>query len=348
MYVVGFSQDGGTEHNVVRALRLQVVRPSHRGREPHRGRVHTETSRRAVVLVWPAAGGDCWLALAGADRVAAQGGHLSPHRRRIQPRQGKGVTYSLRLNLLTLKGVECTVICWVYCFDEILSYRFSALSVHWRCWLGGSKGIWPVKNLVAGCWHGYLSGARCRLAYRPADATATHCLLLQHWFYYLVPADPGSPGQRAVKQVCVCVCVCVSFSALYQSDKTAGSYYCAVVSFYFHTFSLSLSLLSFFPLFSLFLICFYFSFIRLFFSFFGHSPFLPFCLLPLSVYSVKEVGEVDVACCWLVKLEYFECWVLSSSEQWYFFTVVSCWLISAGDFSRTQWATSERQWLFGR
>jgi len=29
------------------------------------------------------------------------------------------------------------------------------------------------------CWRGYLSGARCRLAYGPADATATHCLLLQ-------------------------------------------------------------------------------------------------------------------------------------------------------------------------
>ena len=26
---------------------------------------------------------------------------------------------------------------------------------------------------------GYLSGARCRLAYGPADATATHCFLLQ-------------------------------------------------------------------------------------------------------------------------------------------------------------------------
>jgi len=26
---------------------------------------------------------------------------------------------------------------------------------------------------------GYLSTARCRLAYGPADATATHCLLLQ-------------------------------------------------------------------------------------------------------------------------------------------------------------------------
>ena len=52
-------------------------------------------------------------------------------------------------------------------------------SVLWRCWLGGRKGIRPVKNKVVGCWHGYLSGARCRLAYCPADATATHCLLLQ-------------------------------------------------------------------------------------------------------------------------------------------------------------------------
>ena len=52
-------------------------------------------------------------------------------------------------------------------------------SMLWRCWLGGRKGIRPVKNWVVRCWHGYLSGARCRLAYGPADATASHCLLLQ-------------------------------------------------------------------------------------------------------------------------------------------------------------------------
>ena len=28
------------------------------------------------------------------------------------------------------------------------------------------------------------------------------------WFCLLVPAYPGSPGQMAVKRVCVCVCVC--------------------------------------------------------------------------------------------------------------------------------------------
>ena len=52
----------------------------------------------------------------------------------------------------------------------------------------------PVKNWVMRCWRGYLSGARCRLAYDPADATATHCLLLQwnpDWFYL---SGTGSPG----------------------------------------------------------------------------------------------------------------------------------------------------------
>ena len=29
---------------------------------------------------------------------------------------------------------------------------------------------------------------------------------IQIGFAFLVPADPGSPGKRAVKRVCVCVC----------------------------------------------------------------------------------------------------------------------------------------------
>ena len=33
-------------------------------------------------------------------------------------------------------------------------------------------------------------------------------------FTFLVPAHPGSPGQRAVKRVCVCVCVCYWFNCL--------------------------------------------------------------------------------------------------------------------------------------
>ena len=34
-------------------------------------------------------------------------------------------------------------------------------------------------NSASSFGHGYLSGARCRLAYSPADAAATHCHLLQ-------------------------------------------------------------------------------------------------------------------------------------------------------------------------
>ena len=80
-------------------------------------------------------------------------------------------------------------------------------SVLWRCWLGGRKGIRPVKNWVVGCWHGYLSGARCRLAYAqlmPLPLTVSCSSKIQIGFTFLVPAHPGSPGQRAIKRVCVC------------------------------------------------------------------------------------------------------------------------------------------------
>jgi len=63
-------------------------------------------------------------------------------------------------------------------FNNALVYGILP-SVLWRCWLGGRKGTRPVKNWALGCWRGYLSGARYRLAYGPADATASHCLLLQ-------------------------------------------------------------------------------------------------------------------------------------------------------------------------
>jgi len=73
-----------------------------------------------------------------------------------------------------LSAVTTTTYIFIY---TLLVPLFS--SVFWCCWLGGRKGIRPVKNWVVGYWRGYLSGTRCRLAYGPADATATHCLLLQ-------------------------------------------------------------------------------------------------------------------------------------------------------------------------
>ena len=47
------------------------------------------------------------------------------------------------------------------------------------CVRGKEKKEMACKNRVVGCWCGCLSGARCRLAYGPADDTATHCLMLQ-------------------------------------------------------------------------------------------------------------------------------------------------------------------------
>ena len=103
------------------------------------------------------------------------------------------------------KYLCCVVIlCRLFYYFLLTSCLHSVL---WRCWLGGRKGIWPVKNWVVGCWHGYLSGARCRLVHGPADATASDCPLLQwnpDWFYLSGTGHPGSPGKRAVKRVCVC------------------------------------------------------------------------------------------------------------------------------------------------
>ena len=56
-----------------------------------------------------------------------------------------------------------------------INIAFSALTLL----VGRQEGHPACKNRLVGCWRGYLSGARCRLAYSPADATATHCLLLQ-------------------------------------------------------------------------------------------------------------------------------------------------------------------------
>ena len=78
-------------------------------------------------------------------------------------------------------------------------------SVLWRCWLGGRKGIRPVKNWVVRCWRGYLSGARCRLPYGHC-----HSLFLASVKSRLVVPEKGPLNGC----VCVCVCVCVIVAAI--------------------------------------------------------------------------------------------------------------------------------------
>ena len=105
---------------------------------------------------------------------------------------------------------------WFFVLLPAILCAFSALTLL----VGQLEGHPACKNWVVGCWCGYPSGVRCRLAYGPADATATHCLLLQwnpDWFYHLwyrltrvVPEKWSLNGC-----VCLCVCVCVLLSILY-------------------------------------------------------------------------------------------------------------------------------------
>ena len=45
----------------------------------------------------------------------------------------------------------------------------------------------------------------------PLPLTVSCCSKIQIGVIFLVPAHPGSPGQRVVKRVCVCVCKKVKF-----------------------------------------------------------------------------------------------------------------------------------------
>jgi len=58
--------------------------------------------------------------------------------------------------------------------SNILHYAFSALTL-----LVGWQEGHPACKKLSGGMLAWLSGMRCRLAYCPEDATATHYLLLQ-------------------------------------------------------------------------------------------------------------------------------------------------------------------------
>ena len=52
-------------------------------------------------------------------------------------------------------------------------------------------------------------GADLHMAHlMPLPLTVSCFNKIQIGFTFLLPADPGSPGKRAIKRVCVCVCVC--------------------------------------------------------------------------------------------------------------------------------------------
>ena len=95
-------------------------------------------------------------------------------------------------------------VCWKLVLMLLKDFVPSVLR---RCWLGGRKGIRPVKIE----WWG--TGMVISLE-QDADLHMTQLMQLpltvscfseiQIGFTFLVPAHPGFPGKRAVKRVCVC------------------------------------------------------------------------------------------------------------------------------------------------
>ena len=80
-------------------------------------------------------------------------------------------------------------------------------SVLWRCWLGGRKGIRPVKNWVWGAGVTICLEQRADLhmaQLMPLPLTVSCFSKIQIGCTFLVPACPGSPGQMAVKRLPLC------------------------------------------------------------------------------------------------------------------------------------------------
>jgi len=94
-------------------------------------------------------------------------------------------------------------------------------SVLWRCWLGGRKGIWPVKTewWGAGMVVCQERGADLHTAQlMPLPLTVSCFSKIQTGFTFLVPAHLGSPRQRAVKRLCVCARTLFQWKTLFSTQ----------------------------------------------------------------------------------------------------------------------------------
>ena len=102
-------------------------------------------------------------------------GSQSRHRMYRDPATNSVRRVCLHLHREWVSGGDMPLPSFKNIFMLLKWLAFSALTLL----VGRQEGHPACKNWVVGCWRGYLSGAMCRLAYGPADATATHCLLLQ-------------------------------------------------------------------------------------------------------------------------------------------------------------------------
>ena len=115
----------------------------------------------------------------------------------------------------------------------------------WRCWLGGRKGIRPVKNWVVGCWRGYLSGIKVqtcicsswRYCHSLSLASVKSILVFPFWYRLtrVVPdkgplngrvcVQPRQLGcQDATVRICCWAPCCGTVAAGRQAPATVDGY----------------------------------------------------------------------------------------------------------------------------
>ena len=116
-------------------------------------------------------------------------------------------------------SVSCTCLC---VFVSLYHCQYYLPSVLWRCWLGGRKGIRPVKTewWGAGMVICLERGADLHMAQlMPLPLTVSWFSKIQIDFTFLVPAHLGSPGM-AVKRMYVCMYHCQYYSELCEFGST--------------------------------------------------------------------------------------------------------------------------------
>ena len=115
-------------------------------------------------------------------------------------------------------------------------------SVLWRCWLGGRKGIRPVKKLSGGvlAWLSVWSEAQTCIqpswchCHSLSLASVKSRLVLPFWYRltWVVPdTGKGSLNRCVCVCACACACVCVSVCLSVCLSVLSCTYYAAAYAF---------------------------------------------------------------------------------------------------------------------
>ena len=116
--------------------------------------------------------------------------------------------------LLSVLWCCCNAIWWRLKKDGVFPCSLSVFSICLQCfdtvgWVAGrASGLWKTEWWGAGVVICLERDADLHMAQRmPLPLTVSCFSKIQIGFTFLVPAHPGSPRKRAVKQVCMCVCL---------------------------------------------------------------------------------------------------------------------------------------------